>query len=280
MIIKHQQFKLLEKVVLERVVFKPPLKGSINMYKEACFLHVLRGKSTLYFPNSKKSVENLDSVLMKCGSYIQDWHENDDDSDNEAILIHFFPDVIQLVFDNKIPDLLSKKSNKKTPETMTIEYEQVVKSYISSLLIYFDKPSLVDDEIIKLKVRELIMLIIKSSPGEELNNILSSLFDQNKYTFKKIIDTHLYENLSLQDLATLTNLSLSSFKRKFTTIYRTSPAKYLKKKKLEKAKALLESTSLRIPEIAFECGLPDTKNFSRLFSSVYGISPSKYKKTS
>ncbi|MDW3646044.1 MAG: AraC family transcriptional regulator [Bacteroidia bacterium] len=279
MIIKHQQFKLLEKIVLERVVFRPPLKGNINMQEEACFLHVLRGKSTLYFPNSKKSVQGLDSVLMKCGSYIQDWHKNEDGSDNEAVLIHFYPDVVQLVFDNKIPDLLAKKGIKKAPETMSVQYEQVIKSYINSLLIYFDTPSLIDEEIIKLKVRELIMLIIRSSPGEELDNMLGGLFDQNKYSFNKIIDTHLYEDLSLQDLAILTNLSLSSFKRKFTSIYSASPAKYLKEKKLEKAKTLLENTTLRMTEIAFECGLPDTKNFSRLFSSVYGLSPSEYKKS-
>lgn len=184
-----------------------------------------------------------------------------------------------MVFDNKIPDLLAKKGIKKAPETMSVQYEQVIKSYINSLLIYFDTPSLIDEEIIKLKVRELIMLIIRSSPGEELDNMLGGLFDQNKYSFNKIIDTHLYEDLSLQDLAILTNLSLSSFKRKFTSIYSASPAKYLKEKKLEKAKTLLENTTLRMTEIAFECGLPDTKNFSRLFSSVYGLSPSEYKKS-
>ncbi len=60
----------------------------------------------------------------------------------------------------------------------------------------------------------------------------------------------------------LANLSLSSFKREFRRVFNDSPARYLKHKKLERARQLLEKTYRRIKEIAFECGFEDFPHFA------------------
>ena len=86
--------------------------------------------------------------------------------------------------------------------------------------------------------------------------------------------------MSIEELATLANLSLSSFKRSFQKHYATSPAKYIRQRKLEKAAKLLKSTSLRISQIGYDCGFVDLAHFSKTFQKAYGVSPSDYRAAS
>jgi len=70
---------------------------------------------------------------------------------------------------------------------------------------------------------------------------------------------------------------LSSFKRKFKEIYKESTAGYLKKKKLEKAAALLEGSAKNISKICCDSGFNDLAHFSRSFKAKYGMSPTEFR---
>lgn len=130
-----------------------------------------------------------------------------------------------------------------------------------------------------MKLRELIALLYNLDRGG-VREILSDLFNPHQITFKKVIASHLFHDLSLEDLAILQNLSLSTFKRRFREIYGTAPGKYIIKKRLEHAAELLVTTKLRVSEICYDCGFGDVSNFTKAFSKAYGISPSEYQKNS
>lgn len=49
MIHKHQRYDLLGKVVLERVIFTPPLRLKERLDSEACSLYSIKGSSNLFF---------------------------------------------------------------------------------------------------------------------------------------------------------------------------------------------------------------------------------------
>jgi len=48
MILKHQYFEILQKTVLEWLIFKPPLKADGTIHNEACFLDAINGNSVLF----------------------------------------------------------------------------------------------------------------------------------------------------------------------------------------------------------------------------------------
>ncbi|MEM6723703.1 MAG: AraC family transcriptional regulator, partial [Bacteroidota bacterium] len=96
-------------------------------------------------------------------------------------------------------------------------------------------------------------------------------------SFKSIIQAHLYRDLEVKDFASLTNDSMSTFKRKFKKIFQDTPARYIAEKKLEKAASLLRSTDLRIKDICYDCGFRDVSTFSKSFSRKYDLSPSAYR---
>jgi len=70
----------------------------------------------------------------------------------------------------------------------------------------------------------------------------------------------------------LCNCSLATFKRKFSELYKESPAKYILLKKLEKSKQLLLLESMPISEIAYESGLETFSNFNKVFKNTFRIS--------
>ena len=100
---------------------------------------------------------------------------------------------------------------------------------------------------------------------------------KRSYEFKQIIDTHIFSDLGPNELAQLTNLSLSSFKRMFKKTYHDTPANYFKQKRLEKAAEFLILTDKSIGEIAYECGFKEIAHFSFCFKEKFGISPSLYR---
>jgi AraC-like DNA-binding protein len=107
--------------------------------------------------------------------------------------------------------------------------------------------------------------------------VISSLFSPKEHSFKEIIDAHVFSNLSVEELAQLASLSVSSFKREFSRIYGDSPAHYLKKKKLQRAEELLLVSELRISDIAFDCGFNEVAHFSKSFKEKHGVSPTTYR---
>ena len=108
-------------------------------------------------------------------------------------------------------------------------------------------------------------------------DFLAALFKPHEVAFKSVIQHNLYADLSLDELAALCHLSISSFKRKFKTVFNDSPRKYIVKKKVEKAATLLKTSKMRISDISYEAGFDSFATFSRNFTNIYGKSPSEYR---
>ena len=275
---QQQHLKLLDKTVFGRAQFKPPFKAHSALYDEARFVTIVKGNTKLYVPNNRIDLSSSDSILMKCDNFVNNWLPNEDDQPSEVIVTHFYPEVLQYIYNNNIPSFFTSKSDVKPLPAEKISSNQMIENFDNSLRFYFDHPNFATEEMLKIKFQELINILLSSDPSGKIKSILSGLFQTGEYEFKEIIHSHLFEDLSLQDLAFFAGLSLSSFKRKFKTVFETSPIQYIKGKRLEAAKNLLETTTERISDIAYDCGFNDVAYFSRAFSTKYKASPSEYRK--
>ena len=278
MIVSYEHFDLFGHVALERVKFEAPIKADASLHDEACFMHVIKGKSRLYAPKHQLKVDRTDSILMKCGSYLNSWVKNEDDAPNEAIFVHFFPEVIKHVYDDKIPDFLTDSNKKLVRPIEKIPTNTLIENYVESLLFYFNNQSIVTDELIKLKVKELLLLLINTDNSSHIISILQDMFRPEIYKFKEIIHANIFEDLKLEDLAILSGMSLSTFKRKFKSVFNTSPNQYIRRKRLNKSVDLLKNSDLTISEIAYDCGFNDLTYFSKSFAGEFHVSPSTFRK--
>ena len=85
--------------------------------------------------------------------------------------------------------------------------------------------------------------------------------------------THLHEVLALEDLASVACLSPSHFHRTFGRLIGIPPGEFLSALRLQAARRLLLTTSLKVTDICFEVGYTSTGSFTSRFTHLVGLSP-------
>ena len=101
--------------------------------------------------------------------------------------------------------------------------------------------------------------------------------EQETFSLQQTVDTHVFEHLSLQEMATLAHMSPTTFKRKFKSVFDTTYIDYVTQKRMQKAAVMLRDFSRSIAEVAYDCGYQDPGYFSKLFKRWFGHSPRDYK---
>ena len=94
----------------------------------------------------------------------------------------------------------------------------------------------------------------------------------------QFIEANYSKDISLHDLTKCANLSESHFLYLFKLEMKLSPAKYLKRSRIQKAAELLRSNEpLSIKEVMTRVGIKDKSHFARSFKQVFGVAPSDYR---
>jgi transcriptional regulator GlxA family with amidase domain len=88
------------------------------------------------------------------------------------------------------------------------------------------------------------------------------------------IDSHLQENIALEVLAEIAQLSVHHFARAFRQTLGIPPHNYMVQRRVEHAQQLLRSTDLPLSEIAIVAGFTDQSHLARHFRTITGVSPS------
>lgn len=83
--------------------------------------------------------------------------------------------------------------------------------------------------------------------------------------------------IDVEELAEISNLSVSQFTRIFKAIYNTTPTRYMNIQRIEIAKRLLTGSSEQIGIIAEMCGFSSDHYFSKMFKQFTGMSPLKFR---
>lgn len=99
-------------------------------------------------------------------------------------------------------------------------------------------------------------------------------------TVRKYIDEHYKENLSLNTLAELTNISKYYLVHAFTAEYGISPINYMISCRIEEAKHLLKNHDYSLALISHTTGFSSPSYFSQTFKKITGMSPNEYRKHS
>jgi len=277
MILEHKTIPLFDKLFLEKAKAVPPIRLPNFMHDEACFLYVIEGKCTAVSEIEYLEAQPPDALLMKCGNFFNFCVPDENAPHYHAVAIHFHKDVLKKVYENELPGFLKSGSTGES-NFARVETTEVINKYIESILFYFEHPQLVNEELLVLKLKELLVLLSQTERGAKVREILSNLFSPTTYQLKQVIEAHLYHDVSVGELAALCHMSESSFKREFKKEYNDSPASYLRNKKLERAKKLLEVGAMSVAEAAFECGFNDLAHFSKAFKEKFDTPPSRIKR--
>ena len=86
------------------------------------------------------------------------------------------------------------------------------------------------------------------------------------------------EKITIEALAHIARMSRNAYISKFKRVIGCTPAKFLRKHRVDMAKQLLAETSLTESEIASAVGFTDTSHLIKVFLSELGVTPSAYRK--
>ncbi len=272
-----------EKIITykNRVVFiklsMPSFDRTLKQYveDEACFMFVNKGEVGVRTPNEYLHLNKDTAMIAKCLNYFFEPSNNKEACKDgiESIGVFLYPSLVEELFDLD----LNASNHNIDYNVKQVQVDLMLNNFRQSIDILLDNPELVDQNMVKIKLKEFIQLLVKSQNAPTQLDYLAALFKPNETAFKKVIQQNTFANLTVKELALLTHLSESSFKRKFNQVYKTSPKKYLTEKKVERAAQLLKSNASRVSEIAYDVGFDSVSTFNRNFTAYFGKSPSDYR---
>ena len=95
---------------------------------------------------------------------------------------------------------------------------------------------------------------------------------------EQMMTEDLRKRYTIEELAARFGISASAFKKYFSAVYGKPVSQYMREKRMEKAKELLETTDESIGEIALASGYEHQGKFGSVFRDSCGVSPLEYRR--
>ena len=262
--------------LFKKAEFNPPflMQGEIKDF--ACFFYMTKGIMLSYDGRGRHQINEREAIMKQCGNYVQQYLAAEGSDTCEAIAIYLYPELLREIYRDEVPSFM-KDSVTRLPKKFV--GNKLIEQYILNLSLYFENPDVLDEELGIIKIRELIMILLKSVNHANIRRLLSEIFNPVDLKLKDAINANLLNNLSMEQLAFICNMSLSTFKRKFKEVYDETPARYLRRRRLEHAASLLICGNEPITNVCYDSGFVDVTTFSALFHDKFGMSPSKYRQS-
>lgn len=128
-------------------------------------------------------------------------------------------------------------------------------------------------EVMELRLEELFLHFLQA---ENIRLFFELVGQSAKVDFLALIDSKITESIHLDELAFLSNMSLSTFKRKFKAEFGISAGQFIRKRKLHIAKEKISTGRAKGSDIYYELGYQNHSNFITAFKREFGVSPEAY----
>jgi len=124
------------------------------------------------------------------------------------------------------------------------------------------------------KLEEILIYLFEQYP-DSMAAFFTNTKNAEEFSFKKVVENNKFEQLKIEDLAFLCNMSISTFKRHFQKYYQMSPHKWMLKERMNLAVALLQKQKMP-SEIYPLMGYDTYANFAKAFKQYHLVSPKRY----
>jgi len=94
---------------------------------------------------------------------------------------------------------------------------------------------------------------------------------------KELVHEKLEDDLSLDEMAQAVGLSTAHFARMFRKSTGQTSHQFVRRQRLERAKAMLHAPDARVLDVAVACGFKTQQHFAQVFRDIWGVSPTEYR---
>lgn len=92
------------------------------------------------------------------------------------------------------------------------------------------------------------------------------------------VDNNLHRRIALDELAELSQLSRTQFRRSFTKSFGMPPHRWIIHRRISLAQDIMAGGKEKLSEVALRCGLFDQSHFTRVFVNTTAITPSAWRR--
>lgn len=158
--------------------------------------------------------------------------------------------------------------------SQNVVYQSDIAQSISTLYsaIVNDRPKIEKEEALYFLLEQILEEYTDSFEEADL-----SVPNPQIRTLCHYMEEHFEENVTLDDLLSMTNFGKSYLLRSFTKQVGVSPYRYLQTIRLDKAKKFLEQ-GIPPVEAAAMAGFSDQSHFTNFFKEFIGLTPKQYQK--
>jgi len=275
---------LFEKVItdegssfLTRYVALPQFDAPLHYHPEYELTLIIKGHGQRFVGDHVSAFEAGDLVLL--GSNLphfwrsESLHKNENDLD-EAIVIQFSSAFVDGILDSlpeckSIISLLSMASSGiKFPPVFAPQIKKVFETKGVSRLIALIEAleQLAKSENYQILASEGFNIKPDETENERMRKILEFTLENFK------------EDISLETVAEIANLTVPSFCRYFKSRTRKTYIYFLNEIRLSNARKMLMDNEQDISQISIECGFQNLSHFHRIFKSQTGVTPLVYRR--
>ncbi|MEM7667368.1 MAG: AraC family transcriptional regulator [Pseudomonadota bacterium] len=106
----------------------------------------------------------------------------------------------------------------------------------------------------------------------------SALARQRQKAVLEYIEDRLNSSISLIDLASVANMSVSHFSRSFKLAIGSSPLRYVMYRRVTRAKLLLTDSNMSVAQVAHASGFSGQSHLTRVFKEFTGTTPAMFRR--
>lgn len=243
-------------------------------------VYVLHGIKQIRVAESSYRIEPGQLLLIPKGEYLMSEYMMEKEG-FQSIMLFLNSRVVRDILAQLEPSLLQNSllsSDSSLHPIICIIPETIdITAVFRTLQTYACSQTPFLSELVKIKLIELVYLLLNSSFKYSLLAFLLAATRDEKPDIAAVIERYLYTSVTVKELATLSGRSISSFKRNFSEYYKLPPHQWMNEKRMERAAYLLRTTGKGIEQVAEESGYISNAHFARLFKQHYLLTPTEYR---
>jgi AraC family transcriptional regulator, exoenzyme S synthesis regulatory protein ExsA len=237
---------------------------------EHILAYQISGQTQIYHQRGEMVLKEGQFLLARRNQFAKSIKIPAADKEYQCISVFLTNDRLQqFAMDNDI----SCEERYHGSKNILLEPNNMLKGYFLSVIPYteWDKP--VSKNLASIKVNEAIALLLEMRP--DLQPFLFDFSDPHKQNLEEFMVKNFHYNAPIEHFAKLSGRSLTSFKREFADIFKTSPGTWLKDKRLSEAYYLIKKKSQKPQDIYLDLGFENLSHFYTSFKQKYGMTPAE-----
>jgi AraC-like DNA-binding protein len=237
------------------------------------FSFLLEGEKIVHRPGEPICIHGGEFLLLGGGNTLMS--ERLSVNGSYRSLLFFFDDTVFRDLLARYPALA--EVGKGDSSFVPFVADDFIHNYLQSLELMLAANPALQADLQLLKLEELMLYLAGMYPDRLGLFRLADAHDADDRQLMAVAEGNIPHAVTVDELAFLCNMSVSTFKRRFARIYSTSPNRWLLQKRMELAAGLLNS-QVKPSEVYHQVGYENHSSFTQSFKQVYGMTPREFQK--